>query len=447
MAKARADLQRLVDEAGDADRPAGTDNVGCSNAGHQDELTSAAETRHENEQSQPQLHEPQATAKLSEAGHDGHDNGDDESTIDSSLPMNTKENNVRRPSRPEELPAKNDTTPLRDSPPPKAASGAQKNTQIAAKRVVPPGSGMTASATFSTNTTPQQSNHGKKRHPKKKSSFEAELRDEFSVIQSPYSSRCNSARQDESTNVRANESSKQLPPAQEYARADDQSSEVHPTKKPGTDSAKTLPSKKPRDARKSEGPIKSATRKLASSTPRQSAPSATTSKSAKKRAHSATNPSRSPRRSKRLKETARAEQAPKAAAATERSGVQTQITKDKSDDVAREEDAKPSQPTPKGKPRAPSESFDLDSNDETCFDPLLGTQVTFADAADRAEAVPGLDESEAYEEAPKPKHLSIFGGRLGGWASGKSRARKKKRMMTKKKKRSSAAIELDFDIN
>jgi len=78
---------------------------------------------------------------------------------------------------------------------------------------------------------------------------------------------------------------------------------------------------------------------------------------------------------------------------------------------------------------------------------LLGTQVTFADAADRAEAVPGLDESEAYEEAPKPKHLSIFGGRLGGWASGKSRARKKKRMMTKKKKRSSAAIELDFDIN
>ena len=76
---------------------------------------------------------------------------------------------------------------------------------------------------------------------------------------------------------------------------------------------------------------------------------------------------------------------------------------------------------------------------------MLGTQVTFADTTDMAEAVSGLDESEAYEEAPKAKqHLSIFGGRLGGWASGKSRARKKKRMMSKKKKRPSA-IELDFD--
>jgi len=109
-----------------------------------------------------------------------------------------------------------------------------------------------------------------------------------------------------------------------------------------------------------------------------------------------------------------------------------------------EEDAKSSQPTLKGKPRAPSEAFVLDSNTET-FDPLLGTQVTFADAEDMAGVVPGLDESEAYEEAPKAKqHLSIFGGRLGGWAGCKSRARKKKRMMTKKKKRSSA-IELDFD--
>mmetsp|Transcript_33346 Transcript_33346/g.76107 ORF Transcript_33346/g.76107 Transcript_33346/m.76107 type:complete len:130 (+) Transcript_33346:962-1351(+) len=128
----------------------------------------------------------------------------------------------------------------------------------------------------------------------------------------------------------------------------------------------------------------------------------------------------------------------------ERSDAKTQSTKGKPAHSSREEDAKPSQPTLEGKPRAPSEAFDLDSNNET-FDPLLGTQVTFADAEDMAGVVPGLDESEAYEEAPKAKqHLSIFGGRLGGWASGKSRARKKKRMMTKKKKRSSA-IELDFD--
>jgi len=127
----------------------------------------------------------------------------------------------------------------------------------------------------------------------------------------------------------------------------------------------------------------------------------------------------------------------------ERSDAKTQSTKGKPAYSTLEEDAKPSQPTLEGKPRAPSEAFDLDSNNET-FDPLLGTQVTFADAEDMAGVVPGLDESEAYEEAPKAKqHLSIFGGRLGGWASGKSRARKKKRMMTKKKKRSSA-IELDF---
>ena len=72
--------------------------------------------------------------------------------------------------------------------------------------------------------------------------------------------------------------------------------------------------------------------------------------------------------------------------------------------------------------------------------------MTFADTTDMAEAVPGLDESEAYEGAPKAKqHLSMFGGRLGGgWTSGKTRARKKKRMMSKKKKRPSA-VELDFD--
>ena len=352
--------------------------------------------------------------------------GDDESTIDDSLPMDTKENNV---------PTKNTDTNL--SPPPKAASGARKNTKIKAKResAAPPGSAKAASATFSTKTTPQQGNHGEKRRPMKSSFEEAELRNEFSVIQSPYSSRCNPARRNEPTNSKAKESSKQLP--QHDARADDQS-EVIPTKKSSTKSARILPSKKPREARKSEGAIKSSTRRSASHNPRQSARA--TSKSTRKRAHSVTNPSRSPRRSKRLKETARAEQAPKAL--TENvSDLQTQRTKA----ATRKEDIKQSKLPIKGELRTPSEAFDLDSNNET-FDPLLGTQVTFADTTDMAEAVPGLDESEAYEEAPKAKqHLSMFGGRLGGgWTSGKTRARKKKRMMSKKKKRPSA-VELDFD--